>query len=181
MSAERSELLTDVMDNKYAWLIVIAPIIGLIFELIAGEDLIWIYFLLNVVFFSLDYKELKGRGLDMPHIAWVILIPVYLWKRANLLGQKKHYFWGWVVVFLLSLALSSGSGQGQIEDSAIPVVSQMLQREYGTNAASCLDVQITDEIFDDLYIADAILDNGEVIQVNIRVDGESFYVTIPDQ
>lgn len=24
------------------------------------------------------------------------IVPAYLWKRAELLGHKKHYFWGWI-------------------------------------------------------------------------------------
>ncbi|EGJ6399538.1 DUF4339 domain-containing protein, partial [Escherichia coli] len=31
------------------------------------------------------------------------LIPVYLWRRAKILGQKPAYFWVWLVMLILVL------------------------------------------------------------------------------
>jgi len=180
MEIDSQKIIQTFKKDKYAWLLVITPIFGLLFELIAGQDIIWIYLLLNIIFLTLDYKELKAKEVEPPHVAWVALIPVYLWKRATILNQEKHYFWGWIGVFVLSLLLSSGGGQRQIEEAAIPLVTQILQNELGTQAATCVNVKIDD--FNDfgLYDALAVLDNGMVISITITEgEGDMIYVNIP--
>jgi len=180
MEVDGRKVVSAILNDKYAWLLVIAPIIGLLFELIAGQDLIWIYFLLNIIFFSLDYKELKTKNVDMPHVAWVVLIPVYLWKRAILLNQDKHYFWGWIGVFILSLTLSTGGGQQQLEDTAMSLVTEILQDELGADAATCIGVKIDDYDDTGLHSAIAILDNGNVLDITItEVEGGRVFVNIP--
>jgi len=179
MEFDSRKIVSTVLNDKYAWLIVIAPIIGLLFEMIAGQDLIWIYFLLNVIFFSLDYKELKSKDVVPPHVAWVVLIPVYLWKRAVLLNQDKHYFWGWIGVFILSLTLSAGGGQKQLEEIAMSTVTEILQDEMGAEAPTCIGVKIEDYDNTGIYSAIAVLDNGAVIDITITEGEGGVYVNIP--
>jgi len=69
------------------------------------------YFIANSIFCILDAKRLNSDGHQSPNLAWLLLIPVYLWQRASLLKQAPHHFWVWIVAFILSVLLSFVSFQ----------------------------------------------------------------------
>ncbi len=52
---------------------------------------------LQFFFVSEDKKILASKGFSSPHLAWALLPVVYMWKRANIVNQKKVYFWIWVI------------------------------------------------------------------------------------
>jgi len=167
------------VDNKYVWLVVAVPIIGLIVELMVGRELMWIYWALNIVLCLLDERKLKSAGHAAPSTAWAILIPVYLWKRAGFLKQKKHYFWGWIAAFILSIFFAMGADQSRIEEAACPVVTQIVQEQLG-GAATCKAVKIDQEVSDGFYKATAILDNGNELKITIEEkEGNQISVQIP--
>ena len=101
-------LTGDDIDDKYIWAIVGVPIVGVIIELIAGTELTLLYLAANIVCCILDEKKLKKAGQEAPETWMAFLIPVYLWKRATLLKQKKHYFWAWCAAFLISIIIGLG-------------------------------------------------------------------------
>ncbi|HBE2307500.1 DUF4339 domain-containing protein, partial [Salmonella enterica] len=52
----------------------------------------------------LDERKLRKSGVDTTAFGWLAwLIPVYLWRRAKILGQKPAYFWVWLVMLILVL------------------------------------------------------------------------------
>lgn len=168
------------IDNKFIWWVVGVPVIGVIIELIAGIELIWLYIVANTVCCVLDERKLKAAGHESPVIWWIFLIPVYLWKRATLLNHKKHYFWGWIIVFILSILIGIGGHQAIIEDTALPLVDQILKENLGAGAAKCKAVRIDEEVSDGFYKATAILDNGNELRITIEERGDNqIYVQIP--
>lgn len=168
------------VDNKFAWLIVAVPLIGLFIELLAGEELFKVYFLLNVGACVLDAKRLQAAGHEAPNTFWVMFIPVYLWKRADMLKQKRSYFYGWLAAFFLSAILSSGINQSALEAAAQPLVTKILHQNWGYNTAACKAVRINEEISNGFYKATAILDNGNEIKITIEKKGDNqIYVAIP--
>lgn len=50
-----------------------------------------------------DEKKLVKAGYDTSKIGSSFLIPVYLFKRAELLKQNNAYFWVWLIMFVLTL------------------------------------------------------------------------------
>jgi len=167
------------VDNKYVWLVVVVPLVGLIIELIVSQELVWIYLVLNIVLCVLDEHKLRSAGYETPNRFWVFLIPVYLWKRAGLLKQKKYYFLGWIVAFILSIFLTTRVNQSIIEEYACPVVTQIIQEQFG-GQATCKAVRIDEEVIDGFYRATAILDNGNVLQITIEEkENNQIYVQIP--
>lgn len=171
---------TDI-DNRLVWGVVAVPVVGIILELIIGMNLIVLYIAANVLLCFFDEKKLKKAGHNAP-VNWMIfVIPVYLWKRAELLGQKKNYFWGWIAAFFLSIFISILANESMIEESACPLVTQIIQSQMRTDV-ECKKVTIVSEVSEGFYIADAILSNGNELRITIEEkDDDMIYVQIPNQ
>jgi len=169
------------VDNKFIWAVVAVPIVGVIIELLAGTELVWLHIVANIVCCVLDEKKLKKAGQKAPTNWMVFLVPVYLWKRASLLNQKKHYFWAWWAAFVLSILIGMGGHQAALEEAARPVVSQIIKEQL-FGSATCKAVTIDEEVTDGFYKATATLDNGNEWRITIeeRKDGQ-IYVQIPNQ
>ncbi len=64
-----------------------------------------------IAFFYLmieDAKQLSAIGKVAPSKYWALLAPVYLWKRANILGEpKKTAFWAFIGVMIASAIVNS--------------------------------------------------------------------------
>jgi hypothetical protein len=95
--------------NTIVWLLAFAPLIGGILASLvartADTDINRLWFitgLLNIPLFILDANLLKRNGYNPPKMWTSLLVPVYLFKRATLLGQKKAYFVVWIAAFILS-------------------------------------------------------------------------------
>ncbi len=58
---------------------------------------------LNIILSIADEKKLRKAGYDTSKMGSAWLIPVYLFRRAELLNQKNAYFWVWLIMFILSL------------------------------------------------------------------------------
>lgn len=77
----------------------------------------------------------------------------------------------------LSVFALCGCNEAALEESAIPVVTAIIQENGGE--ASCESVKITKKVSDNKYQADAKLNNGETVKINIEDRGDEIYVTIP--
>lgn len=58
---------------------------------------------LNIILAAADEANLKKAGYDTAKLGSVFLVPVYMYKRAELLKQKNTYFWIWIVSFVITL------------------------------------------------------------------------------
>ena len=169
------------IDNKFIWLIVAVPIVGVIIELIAGKELVWLYMAANIVCCGLDVSKLKKQGNKAPSTWMLFLVPIYLWKRATLLNQKRYYFWAWCAAWILSICLGIGGHELVLEESACPIVTQIIQQQL-SGTTTCKAVNITEEVSDGFYKAIATLDNGNELLITIEEKkGGAIYVQIPNQ
>lgn len=104
------------VNNVYVWLLAFVPIIGGVVEKVIEQErvipqtAIFIsYFAVNSLLAFIDMSAIEKSGRDTKsrsYRSWFWLIPVYLFKRANALGQSKGYFWTWVVAILVSIGIS---------------------------------------------------------------------------
>lgn len=98
-------LPTTHIDNTLAWVIALVPIIGAVIELAISQQVnipVWGiiggYLVSYIVLVQIDVRRIKasGNSVDTTQFEnWWLLIPVYLFKRANSLKQSKAYFWTW--------------------------------------------------------------------------------------
>jgi hypothetical protein len=167
------------IDNKFVWMAVSVPVIGSIIGMFINANIWWVYICLNILACGLDMLKLEKAGQKAP-VNWsVFLVPVYLWKRASILLHKNRiYFWAWCVSFIISIVIDMGYHQIQIENSAQPIVSQILKEDLYTDV-KCKKVTIQEEISEGLYKAKAILNNGQEINITIEEVGDKLRVSIP--
>lgn len=107
------------VNNTLVWILAFAPIIGEVSQgLIAGlgfliglianpyvsyKKLWFVTLILNIVLSLADEKKLKRQGIDTSQLGSAWLVPVYLYKRAQVLKQNIAYFIVWIVSFVLIL------------------------------------------------------------------------------
>lgn len=174
------------VSNRLPWLIVLVPIVGSIVEMLTGVDastgieVILAYVAVNTLLCIWDESRLKKAGHDAPSIWWIFLIPVYLWKRAKKLNQKRSYFWAWIFMCILSLFVPYS--EAAIPQAAIPVVNQILQES--DSSAKCVSIQIESKTLDDVfgiygvYKGKAILDNGNELTISVEDIGYTVRVQV---
>lgn len=168
------------VDNRFVWSLVGIQLFGALMALFFSVNIGWLVLMANIGLCVADEKNLKAAGYDAPHLGWTLLIPVYLWKRATILGQKKNYFYAWIIVFVISMIAGSISHESAIEKSACPIVTDIIHHQF-YGKASCIAVTIDDEPRDDFYRATAVLDNGNELDITIEKKGDQIYVRVPQQ
>ena len=155
------------------------PVVGAVAELLAGRFLILLFLILNAGCAFTDERRLRAAGHRAPNGWWaVLLVPVYLWKRATLLQRPKLHFGVWIVSFAVSIGLAFVLESRTLQDAARPVVTEIIREQLG-GSAKCIRVRITDDIGGGYYKAVATLDNGNDIRILIEARGDMIYVTIP--
>jgi hypothetical protein len=88
--------------------------------------------------------------------------------------KNKAIFLSLLFVFLMFFSCSN---QANLEESAIPIVNQLLEEHYGKdNYSVCLKVVLGEEFADNNYHATVILQNGGEIDVTIEDQGEHVVV-----
>lgn len=177
------------VNNTYVWLMVAVPIIGFFVEAVLERELIPFYIICYIGLCILDEKKLKKSGNAAPASWLAIFVPVYLWKRATLLNQKKNYFIAWCATFVLAIFLNVVLGNSVLEENACPLVTQILKEQTALDfftegdlhsAPACKSVTIDKEVTDGFYKATATLDNGNDIAITIDTKKEKgkIYVQI---
>jgi hypothetical protein len=97
--------------NELVWVLAFVPIWGAMVENMvaalsgsSSSDLWVISVVLNVVFGYSDSAMLKRAGYKTDAFGgWAWLVPVYLYKRAQALGQPLSYFICWLCAFGMSV------------------------------------------------------------------------------
>jgi hypothetical protein len=88
------------------WIAALIQLISIVLDFLMNGALsaTWVVFACNCGILALDHMRLKMSGIDVSALSgWMcVLIPVYLFKRAELLGHKLSYFWVWIACFLIS-------------------------------------------------------------------------------
>jgi hypothetical protein len=122
----------DAVNNTLVWWLAFAPLIGQVLEGFFLElfypepkvdydninsienythylthtnfNAFWFVTLaLNFYLSFQDEKKLQKAGYDTGKLGSTFLIPVYLFKRAEMLKQNNAYFWVWLILFILTL------------------------------------------------------------------------------
>ena len=85
-----------------------------------------------------------------------------------------------MAAFIVSVLLSVVGDESAIEDAACPIVTEIIHKQF-YQTSSCLAVTIDEEVKSGFYLAHAILDNGNEIDLTIEKKGEQILVRIPKQ
>ncbi len=173
-------LASSDVDNRFVWALVGVQIIGALLGLLFDINIGWLILIINVILCVVDERRLKAAGYAAPETYWAVLIPVYLWKRANLIGHSKNYFYAWIAGFVLLVIVGFMDSESEIEEAACPIVTTIIHDQF-YQKASCIAVAIEDEPKDDFYTATAYLDNGNQLDITIEKKQDKIFVRIPLQ
>lgn len=177
---------SQALNNVWAWGIALSPlVIGLLIYIFNPSDgyLFGIILVFWFVCIIGDSALLSDSGYKSPGWFWgLFLPPVYLWKRANVIGAKKIHFSAWIIAFALSFVFDYISYNDALGESACPIVSKILKDNLGDNSAECVKVNITGNITDNLYKGVATLNTGNEINITVEEKaGNMIYVRVPPQ
>ena len=96
--------LRHEVKNTWAWLsVLISSVLAFLTSSTTSPDRPHLeIFLFMAIFLFFDQRSLKKSIGVAPHIFWVILGPVFLWKRESLLKRKnKPIFWASIFALLV--------------------------------------------------------------------------------
>lgn len=104
----------ETISDKWAWCLATIPLfVDMILNcLLSGEGIFYVslftIWILNCTFLYLDKNELEKAGINMNHYIWLwfVLIPLYMFIRANKTNRNFGPPILWCVLFLLSTVLS---------------------------------------------------------------------------
>ncbi len=140
--------------NVYAWIYAFVPLIGAVIEeafaqngAAFGPTYLWIPYVISYgVLAGLDSRMIarsgnlpKGR---LPNVWWFILAPVYLWKRASYLKQRKSYFWTWIVCFVIGIVFQASGVSNGLFVAGIPKCESAYATTEAMSLFDKLDVMI---------------------------------------
>ncbi|SUH59101.1 Uncharacterised protein [Salmonella enterica subsp. enterica serovar Hartford] len=170
------------VKNLYAWLIAILPFVVSFPPAEYDNYVMVISFVIGLGLLVADRINLTESGYEPPSFLWGLLLPpVYLWKRATVLGSNRLLCIVWCVAFAASFIVYSFNTDSALEEAACPTVTTILKQNNGTEAPKCMKVTIQDKVTDKFYKATATLDNGNDINITIEMTGdENFYVRVPN-
>ena len=106
----RSYIKDSGVSNTVVWWLAFAPVLGsfasgflaALFH-IGIWHFWWITLALNIGLSMADEKNLREAGFETSKLGQAWLVPVYLYKRAELLEQGNTYFMVWTILFVLSI------------------------------------------------------------------------------
>ena len=131
-------------------------------NIMVGDGYLWVVLgiIVNIVI-AVNYQSVFGRVFPKINQKWAFAVLA--------------------VLLFFSLLFVGGQHWEMLEESSVPIVSQILEEHYGKgNAAKCKEVAIDEEISDGLYNATAILNNGNKLKVVIEeVENNRIIVSIP--
>lgn len=112
---------------------------------------------------------------------WYIYIPpLYLWKRYQALNIGKDYAlkWSFGLIFSTGYILFLSYGASILPNTACDIVTRIIATQT-SSSNSCRKVIIDEKVSKTFYLATAILDNGQKVDIAItRNDDSEIYVEI---
>ncbi|OMQ18924.1 hypothetical protein [Serratia oryzae] len=138
------------LHDKYIWLAISLFLLSIaadfIFSLNVNLVINVLVMLLTLMVFFLDWKLLKAHGKADFSKVWILVSPVYLFKRCKAVGAGKKLFLVWmvlIVVYALVKTLFNG-GTALLEQAACKTVTDIYHTQLKQYSTSCRNVMITE-------------------------------------
>lgn len=159
------------LDKGYHVLESLPFILGCYFSL--GVEGWLVSFIINSIFLAwiitnIDALYLKHHGFKINSKLALFVLPLYLLKRSEVLGQKKQNLWSNVVsIFVLSCIMGFISytlHESDINKVSCELVTDILQKNLKL-PTTCKKATLTEEA-DGFYTGTALLSNGNRISIS---------------
>ena len=180
-------------DSRFAWGIVGVNVAAVILTNLINWALVFLCAIASAFLARKDVEKIaayNGAEPDKKELLhgtlWgFFLPPVYLWKRATKIGDKKRFqFWVYiainVAIFVVSVAIFMFVGFFSINDTLIVSAINEIIVDNSLGNARCESVTRTQKLSDTNFIYKAFMDNGRAFDVEVtrRRDG-NILVEIP--
>lgn len=185
----KGPVLDELNKNKYLWAMAGVILLSVIVDFTLGTAIglisCWAG-LIACVF--LDHKEAQEQELEPPSRLWVMISPVYVWKRLNLINDsKKIVFWVYVAVAVLTSFIGPEDTHEVIQSTAKEILNEQILPNMGvyakcskiTNIRKAKPKLLKIEGRHD-YTAVAHLRNGKTVKIDVflRDDSDDVFVQI---
>ena len=164
------------ISDDYVWWLIIIPAamwtLGYFLKIEQARIGILVLFILMCWLTYKDMQLFERAGLPKVNVVWVILPPIYFYKRAAISGQTLKNFWrsltsiGVICAFIMFPGIFADFQplEKRITMAAPQVVNQILSERF-QNPAKCKEVTITRRVSDNKYEGLAHLDNGNTAEI----------------
>lgn len=132
-----------------------------------------------VIFHNFAVKDGYGWAIFgiIVNLALLVIIPGAVLsmkgKKAGIIALSVT-----VILFIVGGIIGCSTASPKIEESAVSLVNQIIEENYGSNGAECTKVKILKEISKNFYYALATLDNGNDLRIYIEYMPESNYIEV---
>lgn len=164
------------VDDTLAWAVALVPGATLLLSLVTPADLTLPILLANVGLATVDTLRLKEAGYGTLG-GWTVLVPVYLAKRAQLVGRGRGMVAVWMVLFASGIVMPGFVARGARTEVACELVTEILQREDKA-APSCKGVTVTTDPGTGFVKGTALLSDGSEREITIEMKGDSVEVQV---
>lgn len=97
-----------IVDNALVWIMAFIPLIGIFTDVLFGIGASFFLGLGYLILVFSDEKKLKQKGFDTRCLNWWwLFVPVWIFKRARLVGGSNNYAITWVLLAVLSIIISA--------------------------------------------------------------------------
>jgi hypothetical protein len=101
----RKEISSSVSDTAI-WILIIVLSIMTFIEA-GGYTIHFLFYLfVNSGLIVMDSAILKKHDISHPSLGWIVLVPVYIWKRNKMLYKSQYTFWFYLVAPFVAAALN---------------------------------------------------------------------------
>ena len=178
------------VDNRFAWGIVGVTAVEIIVIYVFSW---WLGLLLHVVLAFLAKKDVEsivaskgiatGQQILRNGTLWGLFMPpVYLWKRAAIVGDTKRLqFWAYCIVVIICILIANVAAllTFSYDPDIVAGVNRIIV-ENSLGDASCVSVVRIQKLSDTYSTYKAFMDNGKTIDINVTFTGRGkFYVEVP--
>ncbi|HBM2815675.1 TPA: hypothetical protein LU109_003587 [Enterobacter hormaechei subsp. xiangfangensis] len=173
------------VNNIFAILLVVLPALTNLVEYFARlpENMVGGLTLISIiavtVLVCLDAKELEKAGYDAPSRWWVIIVPVYIWKRDGKVGTKyRMFFVIWMLIYAVAVwGYLHAFHQRDMAEKACTTVTTLMHDNFQVDR-TCQGVINVENIGGNKYRALAVLDGGDTVNITIEDRGDTYYTEL---
>lgn len=172
------------MHNIYIYSAFFLLVLNFILSLMVSTQIDYVISLivtvLTIFVLYKDWKILEKNNLATFSKWWILISPVYLFKRSTAKQENKKFFALWmavIIIFVTSNMVFVG-GKSAVESAACGVVTDIYRTQFHQPGKTCKSVTITESSGKNHY-GIAEMSDGAVNDVTIKElsDGQ-IYVTI---
>jgi|GEM_PF-1074107 len=162
----------DIIGWAYVGVLVACSVVTF-----ATGEATWLPLVVVAIMGAVEEKRMRKQGVEWPSNWWALLIPVYLWRRLKALNLPMHLFWIWIAAAVVLTVAEVAFDNAGLENASMGLVTKICHSN-GLEGVDCVKVKLGEEFAPDNYRAQAVLSNGNVVDILIQKKGGGMIVRL---